>query len=170
MRVLIPNGKLGTTAGTTAAIIAVLVGTLMAASSHAATYTCVTTAMRGNKWICQDNPALCTFSFIVNEQDKTMVRRGDGRNPKLAVVVDKWDDKKIVAHEDQIRLDRRFIEQYFYKIELDTGNFVMANEYRTNTGRYLTQADINATDKKQFSYYRPRLFSENGRCRFSSGK
>ncbi len=99
-----------------------------------------------------------------------MVRRGDERNPKLAVVVDKWDDKKIVAHEDQIRLDSRFIEQYFYKIELDTGNFVMANEYRTNSGRYLTQADINATDQKRFSYYRPRLFSENGHCRFSAGK
>jgi hypothetical protein len=46
----------------------------------------------------------------------------------------------------------------------------MANEYRTNSGRYLTQDDINATDKKRFSYYRPRLFSETGRCRFSSGK
>lgn len=151
-------------------IIAALAGALVAVSSNAATYTCVTTAMRGNKWICQDNPALCTFSFIVNEREKTMVRRVDERNPRMAVVVDKWDDKKIIAHEDQTRIDSRFIEQYFYKIELDTGNFVMANEYRTNSGRYLTQDDINATDKKRFSYYRPRLFSENGRCRFSSGK
>ena len=99
-----------------------------------------------------------------------MVRKGDGNRDQIMVVVDKWDDKKIIAHEDQIRLDELFIEQYFYKIELDTGNFVMANEYRTNSGRYLTQADINATDKKRFSYHRPRLFSENGRCRFTSGK
>lgn len=151
-------------------IIAWLASGLLAASSHAATYTCATTAMRGNKWICQDNAALCTFSFIVNEREKTMIRRVDERNPKVAVVVDKWDDKKIIAHEDQTRLDSRFIEQYFYKIELDTGNFVMANEYRTESGRYLTQADINATDRKRFSYYRPRLFSETGRCRFGSGK
>lgn len=151
-------------------IIVLIAGAFLVASSHAATYSCVTTAMRGNKWICQDNVALCTFNFIVNERGKTMVRRVDDRNPKTPVTVDKWDEKKIVAHEDQIRLDELFIEQYFYKIELDTGNFVMANEYRTNTGRYLTQADINATDKKRFSYHRPRLFSENGRCRFSSGK
>lgn len=170
MRVLIPTGRPRTTAGTTTVIIALLVGGLVAASSHAATYTCVTTAMRGNKWICQDNVALCTFSFVVNEREKTIVRRVDERDPKRAVVVDKWDDKKIIAHEDQIRLDSLFIEQYFYKIELDTGTFVVANEYRTNSGRYLTQADIKATDKKRFSYYRPRFFSENGRCRFDSGK
>ncbi len=153
-----------------AVIIILLAGILVPVSSGAATYTCVTKAMRGNKWICQDNAALCTFSFIVNEREKTMIRQGDERNPRISVIVDKWDDKKIVAHEDQIRLDSRFIEQYFYKIELDTGNFVMANEYRTNSGRYLTQDDINATDKKRFSYYRPRLFSENGHCRFSSAK
>lgn len=153
-----------------AGLITLLSGILVPASSQAATYTCVTKAMRGNKWICQDNPALCTFSFIVNDREKTLMRRGDERNPRISVIVDKWDDKKIVAHEDQIRLDSRFIEQYFYKIELDTGNFVMANEYRTNSGRYLTQDDINATDKKRFSYYRPRLFSENGHCRFGSAK
>ncbi len=99
-----------------------------------------------------------------------MVRRVNDNNPKVPVVVDKWEDKKIIAHEDQTRLDERFIEQYYYRIERDTGNFVMANEYRTISGRYLTQDDINATDKKRFSYYRPRLFSETGRCKFSSGK
>ena len=151
-------------------IIALLASMLVAASSHAATFTCVTTALRGNKWICQDNVALCTFVFIVNENDKSMVRRIDDDNPKVPVVVDKWETEKIIAHEDQTRLDERFIEQYYYRIERDTGNFVMANEYRTNSGRYLTQDDINATDKKRFSYYRPRLFSETGRCKFSSGK
>jgi hypothetical protein len=151
-------------------IIALLASTLVAAASHAATYTCVTTALRGNKWICQDNADLCTFVFIANEGEKSMVRRVNDNNPKVPVVVDKWEDKKIIAHEDQTRLDERFIEQYFYRIERDTGNFVMANEYRTNSGRYLTQDDINATDKKRFSYYRPRLFSETGRCKFRSGK
>lgn len=151
-------------------IIVLLASTLVAAASHAATYTCVTTALRGNKWICQDNPDLCTFVFIVNEGEKTMVRRVNDDNPRVPVVVDKWEEKKIIAHEDQTRLDERFIEQYFYRIERDTGNFVMANEYRTNSGRYLTQDDINATDKKRFSYYRPRLFSETGRCKFRSGK
>lgn len=152
------------------ATLFLLVNTLLVGYAHAATYTCVTTAMRGNRWICQNTPALCTFVFRVNEREKAMVRKGDGNRDQIMVVVDKWDDKKIIAHEDQIRLDELFIEQYFYKIELDTGNFVMANEYRTNSGRYLTQADINATDKKRFSYHRPRLFSENGRCRFTSGK
>ncbi len=151
-------------------IIALLASTLVTAASHAATYTCVTTAMRGNRWICQDKAELCTFVFIINEREKSMVRHVDDGNSRLPVVVDKWEDKKIIAHEDQTRLDERFIEQYYYRIERDTGNFVMANEYRTNSGRYLTQDDINATDKKRFSYYRPRLFSETGRCKFSSGK
>jgi hypothetical protein len=151
-------------------IIALLSSTLVAAPSHAATYTCVTTALRGNKWICQDNVALCTFVFLVNEKDKSMVRRVDENNPRVPVVVDKWEEKKIIAHEDQTRLDKGLIEQYYYRIELDTGKFVMANEYRTNSGRYLTQEDINATDKKRFSYHRPRLFSETGSCKFASKK
>jgi len=151
-------------------IIALLSSTLVAAPSHAATYTCVTTALRGNKWICQDNVALCTFVFLVDEKDKSMVRRVDENNPRVPVVVDKWEEKKIIAHEDQTRLDKGLIEQYYYRIELDTGKFVMANEYQTNSGRYLTQQDINATDKKRFSYYRPRLFSETGSCKFSSKK
>jgi hypothetical protein len=151
-------------------IIALLSSTLVAAPSHAATYTCVTTALRGNKWICQDNVALCTFVFLVNEKDKSMVRRVDENNPRVPVVVDKWEEKKIIAHEDQTRLDTGLIEQYYYRIELDTGKFVMANEYQTNSGRYLTQEDINATDKKRFSYHRPRLFSETGSCKFASKK
>lgn len=151
-------------------IIALLSSTLVAAPSHAATYTCVTTALRGNKWICQDNVALCTFVFLVDEKDKSMVRRVDENNPRVPVVVDKWEEKKIIAHEDQTRLDKGLIEQYYYRIELDTGKFVMANEYQTNSGRYLTQEDINATDKKRFSYHRPRLFSETGSCKFSSKK
>ena len=151
-------------------IIALLASTLVAAPLHAATYTCVTTALRGNKWICQDNAELCTFVFIVNERDKSMVRSVDENNPRVPVAVDKWEEKKIIAHEDQPRLDRGMIEQYYYRIERDTGVFVMANEYKTNSGRYLTQEDINATDKKRFSYYRPRLFSETGRCKFGSGK
>jgi hypothetical protein len=151
-------------------IIALLSSTLVAAPSHAATYTCVTTALRGNKWICQDNVALCTFVFLVNEKDKSMVRRVDENNPRVPVVVDKWEEKKIIAHEDQTRLDKGLIEQYYYRIELDTGKFVMANEYQTNSGRYLTQEDINATDKKRFSYHRPRLFSETGSCKFASKK
>ena len=151
-------------------IIALLAGTLVAAPSHAATYTCVTKVLRGNKWICQDNAALCTFVFLVDEKDKSMVRRIDENNPKVPVVVDKWEEKKIIAHEDQTRLDKGLIEQYYYRIELDTGKFVMANEYLTNSGRYLTQEDINATDKKRFSYHRPRLFSETGSCKFASKK
>jgi hypothetical protein len=151
-------------------IIALLSSTLVAAPSHAATYTCVTTALRGNKWICQDNVAICSFVFLVDEKDKSMVRRVNDDNPKVPVVVDKWETEKIIAHEDQTRLDKGLIEQYYYRIELDTGKFVMANEYQTNSGRYLTQEDINATDRKRFSYYRPRLFSETGSCKFDSKK
>ena len=151
-------------------IIALLASTLVAVPSYAATYTCVTTALRGNKWICQDNADLCTFVFNVNEKNKAMVRWIDENNPKVPVVVDKWEATKILAHEDQTRLDQGMIEQYYYRIELDTGKFVIANEYKTNSGRYLTQEDINATDKKRFSYYRPRLFSETGRCKFGSSK
>ena len=151
-------------------IIALLSSTLVAAPSHAATYTCVTTALRGNKWICQDNVAICSFVFLVDEKDKSMVRRVNDDNPKVPVVVDKWETEKIIAHEDQTRLDKGLVEQYYYRIERDTGKFVLANEYRTNSGRYLTQEDINATDKKRFSYYRPRLFSETGSCKFDSKK
>ena len=134
--------------------------------AEAATYLCITTAMRGNKWICKDDPTVCSFVLMVDEKAKTIYRNIDERNPKVPVVVDKWEDNVLIAHEDQIRIDSRFIEQYYYKIELDTGNFLMANEYVTNKGRYLTQEELNMADKKRYSYYRPRLFSEKGRCTF----
>lgn len=146
-------------------IAALLLATLVW-PAQAATYLCVTNAMRGNKWICNDDPSVCSFVFIVDEKNKTMVRNVDERNPRVPVVIDKWEDKVLIAHEDQTRVDARFIEQYFYKIEFDTGNFLMANEYMTNHGRYLTQEELAMSDKKRFSYYRPKLFSEKGRCRF----
>lgn len=145
--------------------IALLLAVLLALPAEAATHLCKTTAMRGNKWICTEQPGICTFAFTVNEKSRTITRRADERNKKIPIVVDKWTDNVIIAHEDQTRVDSRFIEQYFYKIELDTGNFLMANEYRTNSGRYLTQEELNLSDKKRFSYYRPLLFSEKGRCR-----
>lgn len=142
----------------------------LAVPAHAATWLCATTAMRGNKWICIEEPGVCSFVFTVDEQKQTMTRRADERNKKIPVVVDKWTDSVVIAHEDQTRVDSRFVEQYFYKIERDTGHFLMANEYRTNSGRYLTQEELNLSDKKRFSYYRPLLFSEKGRCRFKRGK
>ncbi len=147
-------------------LIAALLAIVAVMPAQAASYLCVTNAMRGNKWICKDDPSLCSFVFNVDEKSKNIVRNADDRNPRVPVVVDKWEDQRIIAHEDQIRVDARFIEQYFYKIELDTGNFLMANEYMTNHGRYLTQEELNMSDKKRFSYYRPKLFSEKGRCRF----
>ena len=134
--------------------------------ASAATYQCTTTAMRGNKWICKEDPSVCTFAFVVDEKSKDIYRKVDERNPRVPVVVDKWEDNVLIAHEDQTRIDSRFIEQYFYKIEFDSGNFLMANEYVTNSGRYLTQEELNMADKKKYSYYRPRLFSEKGRCTF----
>lgn len=134
--------------------------------AQAATYQCTTTAMRGNKWICKEDPSVCTFAFVADEKSKEIYRKIDERNPRVAVVVDKWEDNVLIAHEDQTRIDSRFIEQYFYKIEFESGNFLMANEYVTNSGRYLTQEELNMADKKKYSYYRPRLFSEKGRCTF----
>lgn len=135
-------------------------------TAQAATYQCTTTAMRGNKWICKEDPSVCSFVFSVDEKSKSIYRKIDERNPRVAVVVDKWEDNVLIAHEDQTRIDSRFIEQYFYKIEFDSGNFLMANEYVTNKGRYLTQEELNMADKKKYSYYRPRLFSEKGSCTF----
>ncbi len=146
--------------------ISVLLLTTLLVPAQAATYLCVTNAMRGNRWICRDDPDVCSFAFVVDEKNKTMVRKIDEDTPRVPVVIDKWEDNRIIAHEDQNRLDARFIEQYFYKIELDTGNFLMANEYMTTSGRYLTQEELNMADKKRYSYYRPKLFSEKGRCRF----
>ncbi len=136
------------------------------APAQAATWLCMTNAMRGNKWICKDDPSVCSFVFIADEKNKTLFRNIDERNPRVPIVVDKWEDNRLIAHEDQTRVDARFIEQYFFKIELDSGNFLMANEYMTNHGRYLTQEELDKSDKKRFSYYRPKLFSEKGRCRF----
>jgi hypothetical protein len=136
------------------------------APAQAATYQCMTNAMRGNKWICKEDPSVCSFVFTVNEKSKSIFRHIDERNPRVPVVVDKWEDNVLIAHEDQTRIDSRFIEQYYYKIEFDSGNFLMANEYVTNKGRYLTQEELNMADKKKYSYYRPRLFTEKGRCTF----
>ncbi len=146
-------------------ICALLLTTLLV-PAQAANYLCVTNAMRGNRWICRDDPDVCSFVFVVDEKNKTMVRKINEDTPRVPVVIDKWEDNRIIAHEDQNRVDARFIEQYFYKIELDTGNFLMANEYMTTSGRYLTQEELNMADKKRYSYYRPKLFSEKGRCRF----
>lgn len=146
--------------------LSALLLTAMMVPAQAATYLCVTDAMRGNRWICRDDPDVCSFVLIVDEKNKTMFRKIDESNPRVAIVVDKWEDNRIIAHEDRTRIDSRFIEQYFYKIERDTGNFLMANEYMTNSGRYLTQEELNMADKKRYSYYRPKLFSEKGRCQF----
>lgn len=142
----------------------------VAMPAQAANVLCKTHAMRGNKWICTEEPGVCTFAFTVDEKNRKITRRADERNTRIPIVIDKWTDKVIIAHEDQVRVDSRFIEQYFYKIELDTGNFLMANEYRTNSGRYLSQEELNLSDKKRFSYYRPLLFSEKGKCRFRSAR
>ena len=141
-------------------------GTLLALEAQAAVYQCSTPKMRGNDFVCREYPNLCNFTFIVDEGRKKMSRRDPAKDTPIPVVVDKWEEKVIIAHEDQTRIDSRFIEQFFYKIELDNGNFLMANEYVTNKGRYLTQEDINMADKKSFGYYTPKLFSERGRCKF----
>ena len=102
---------------------------------------------------------------MIDERTQQVSRRDSGKDKPVLVAVDKWEENKIIAHEDQTRTDSRFVEQYFYKIELDTGNFLLANEYVTNKGRYLTQEDINLADPKTFGYYKPKLFSERGRCK-----
>ena len=135
------------------------------AAAEALTFNCATLAMGRNKWICTENTQLCQFIFYADATKKTMRRKGPDDGPDIKIVVDKWNDKIIIAHEDRTRIDSLFIEQYWYKIELDTGNFLMANEYMTNSGRYLTQQDLDAVDKKRFSYYRPKLLSEPGSCK-----
>ncbi len=151
---------------TTASLAALLLACVVALPAQAASYLCATKAMRGNKWICTEDASVCSFVFRVDESARTLTRNVDERNPRVKVVVDKWDDKVLIAHEDQPRIDSRYIEQYFYKIEFDSGNFLMANEYVTNSGRYLTEEELKMADRKRFSYYRPQLFSEKGRCRF----
>ncbi len=150
-----------------AQLLAALFAAVLAMPADAATYNCVTTAFRGNKWICKEDPTVCTFTFTVNEKSKAMTRRASDEEPRVPVTVDKWEEGKIIAHEDRNRVDSRFIEQYYYKIELETGNFLMANEYMTNSGRYLTQEELNAADPKKYArWFKPRLFSETGTCRF----
>lgn len=150
-------------------LLALAAASALALPAAAATWTCQTKANRGNKWICQNDTALCTFAFTVNEKRKSMTRRANDDEPRVPVVIDKWEDNKVIAHEDRPRIDSRFVEQYFYKIELDTGNFVMANEYMTNSGRYLTQEELDAADPKKYArWFKPRLYSETGNCRFKS--
>ncbi len=151
---------------TPAYLIALMLAVAAAMPAQAASYLCVTKAMRGNKWICTEDPSVCSFVFRVDESGRKLTRNVYERNPLVAVVVDKWDDKFLIAHEDQPRIDSRYVEQFFYKIEFDSGNFLMANEYVTNSGRYLTEEELKMADRKRFSYYRPQLFSEKGRCRF----
>jgi hypothetical protein len=145
-------------------LLAITLVMTVLAPAQAAVYRCTITQMRGNDFVCREYPNLCNFVFIVDESTKKISRKDAEQKNLVTVVTDKWDEKMIIAHEDQNRIDNRFIEQYFYKIELGTGNFLMANEYMTNTGRYLSQEDINLADKRSFSYYKPKLFSEKGRC------
>ena len=145
-------------------LLACVLGTALIAPVHAAVYRCTIPKIRGNDFVCREYPNLCNFVFVVDESSKKISRKDEENKTPVKVVTDKWDEKVIIAHEDQNRVDDRFIEQYFYKIELSTGNFLMANEYMTNKGRYLTQEDIDLADKRSFSYYKPKLFSEKGRC------
>jgi len=146
------------------ALLACVAAITLMAPVHAAVYRCSITKMRGNDFVCREYPNLCNFVFIVDESAKKISRKDPEQKNLVKIIVDKWDEKLIITHEDQTRVDNRFIEQYFYKIEIGTGNFLMANEYMTNTGRYLTQEDIDMADKRSFSYYKPLLFSEKGRC------
>ncbi len=146
-------------------LLALLLGILSLGHAHAAVYQCTIPKLRGNDFVCREYPNLCTFSFTLDERAQKVSRRDADKDKLVPVVVDKWEENKIIAHEDQTRTDSRFVEQYFYKIELDSGNFLLANEYVTNKGRYLTQEDINLADPKTFGYYKPKLFSERGRCK-----
>ncbi len=144
---------------------ALLLSMLSVSRAHAAVYQCTIAKLRGNDFVCREYPNLCIFNFMIDERAQKISRRDTDKDKLVPVVVDKWEENKIIAHEDQPRNDSRFLEQYFYKIELDNGNFLMANEYVTSKGRYLTQEDINLADPKSFGYYKPRLFSEKGRCK-----
>ena len=148
-----------------ALLLATLLGPLCAIPSAAATYQCTIPKLRGNDFVCREYPNLCNFIFMIDERAQKVSRRDADKDKLVPVAIDKWEENKIIAHEDQTRTDSRFIEQYFYKIELDSGNFLLANEYVTNKGRYLTQEDINLADPKTFGYYKPKLFSERGRCK-----
>ena len=133
-------------------VLASALGLGLLSSADATVYRCTIKKIRGNEFVCREFPNLCNFVFIVDESSKKISRKDEEDKKLVKVVTDKWDEKLIIAHEDQNRIDNRFIEQYYYKIELSSGNFLMANEYMTNTGRYLTQEDIDLADKKSFSY------------------
>jgi hypothetical protein len=148
----------------TRSILVCMLGLSLLSSAEAAIYHCTIKRMRGNDFVCREFPNLCNFIFIVDETSKKIFRKDEDEKKLVKVATDKWDQKLIIAHEDQNRIDNRFVEQYYYKIELPSGNFLMANEYMTNTGRYLTQEDIDMADKKSFSYNKPKLFSEKGSC------
>jgi len=145
-------------------IIACVLGLALLPSAEATVYRCTIKRLRGNEFICREYPNLCNFVFVVDESSKKISRKDEEEKNLVKVVTDRWDEKLVIAHEDQNRIDNRFIEQYYYKIELGSGNFLMANEYMTNTGRYLTQEDIDIADKRSFSYNKPKLFSEKGSC------
>jgi len=145
------------------ALLCVL-GLALLTSAEATVYRCTIKKIRGNEFVCREFPNLCNFVFIVDESSKKISRKDEEEKNLVKVVTDRWDEKLVIAHEDQNRIDNRFIEQYYYKIELGSGNFLMANEYMTNTGRYLTQEDIDMADKRSFSYNKPKLFSEKGSC------
>jgi hypothetical protein len=152
----------------TALMVAAAAATTAAVPAYAASFECTTPAMRKNKWICKEDPQLCSFIFAGSQRDKTLLRKGRDGEPNIKIVVDKWDDKYIIAHEDRPRIDNLFIEQFFYRIELDSGNFFLANDYVTNSGRYLSRDDIAATDKKRFSYNPPKFFTEPGTCKMKT--
>ena len=145
-------------------ILACVLGLALLPSAEATVYRCTIKRLRGNEFICREYPNLCNFVFIVDESSKKISRKDEEEKNLVKVVTDRWDEKLVISHEDQNRIDNRFIEQYYYKIELGSGNFLMANEYMTNTGRYLTQEDIDMADKRSFSYNKPKLFSEKGSC------
>jgi hypothetical protein len=145
-------------------VLASVLGLALLSSAEATVYRCTIKRIRGNDFVCREYPNLCNFVFIVDESTKKISRKDEENKNLVKVVTDKWDEKLIIAHEDQNRVDNRYIEQYFYKIELGSGNFLMANEYMTGTGRYLSQEDIDMADKRSFSYYKPKLFSEKGNC------
>ncbi len=146
-------------------LLPVLLVLAAVSDAQAVVYQCSIPKLRGNEFVCREYPNLCNFTFLIDERAKKISRRDTDKEKLVPVVADKWEEKFIIAHEDQTRTDSRFLEQYFYKIELDSGNFLMANEYVTNKGRYLTQEDINLADPKTFGYYKPKLFSERGRCK-----
>lgn len=134
-------------------------------AADAANFDCSVTSMRGNKWICTQETGLCIFNFTGNQLEKKLKRKSNDGEADIPVVVEKWTDKMIIIREDRTRIDNLFIEQYFYRIELDTGKFLVANDYMTNSGRYLSKDDLAAMDKKHFGYNRPSFFSEPGRCK-----